>query len=139
MNLEPIPGVDAPLLGTFSKLEDLFDGIELECVWYDHNCEDTSWGYNHYRPEPGYFPLAGLPGAVQELEAIFVRPRQFVAEAVEDKCQNGVIGGFKAIRSAHWLKQGLLPVYAFDYHRFVSVFIALVDASEHDRFNPGGK
>lgn len=129
-----------PLLGTFDKLEDLFDGIMLEgIITLPVRTQNGLWVNRVYAPNAGYVPLAGLPGSVREDAAIFVRPRPFVAEALQNKSQNGAIGGFRIVRSAELQKHGLLPVYGFDYHRFVSVLLAFVPATEHDRFNPGGK
>lgn len=129
-----------PLLGTFDSLDDLFESILRLHVHQDAVPGlSEHWAACHYPAVPGAYPLAGLPGAVEQGAALFVIPKPFVGAALQAKCQNSVIGGFRIVRSAELLKHGLLPVYGFDFHRFVSVLVAFVPATEHDRFNPGGK
>lgn len=48
---------------------------------------------------------------------------------------NNSLGGFRAVRSAHWMKQGLLPVFVQDRHMIASVLLAFMPQSEHERFN----
>jgi hypothetical protein len=111
-----------PLLGILPSLDSLFDSFQFQI--------DT--------PQ-NYVLLTGLPGTVRIGSFLFARPRADVHEAVAARCTNGVIGGFRAIRSAQWMKQGLLPVYAYDPPQIVSFFAALIPYAEHERFEGKGR
>jgi hypothetical protein len=111
-----------PLLGILPSLDSLFEGFQFQI--------DT--------PE-NHVLLTGLPGTVRTGSFLFARPRADVREAVAARCTNGVIGGFRAIRSAQWMKQGLLPVYAYDPPHIASFFAALVPYDEHERFDSNGR
>ena len=108
------------LLGTLSSLDDLF----------------TDFIFANSAPK-GYVLLHGLPGTVREKEKtfLFVRPTASTAYSVLRRCTNGAIGGFRAVRSAELMKQGLLPVFAYDLPRITSFLVALVPYAEHERFN----
>lgn len=90
-----------------------------------------------YKAEPDYYPLLGLPGCLSKDKAIFVRLSKEDQIKLSGKFQNGVIGGFRCIRSAALMKEGLLPVYAFDPHGLRSIPIASVPYSEHQTFSKG--
>ena len=110
-----------PLLGILPSLDSLFDGFQFQI--------DT--------PE-NHLLLSGLPGTIRTGSFLFVRPRAHVREAIAARCTNGVIGGFRAIRSAQWMKQGFIPVYAYDPPHIASFFAALVPYAEHERFERKG-
>jgi hypothetical protein len=122
-----------PLLGNKATLNDLFEGILTLAV------DKTEGAHRHtinkYKTLAGEYPLFGLPGSVKKGYAIFVQPYQELVELLQNKCFNGVIGGFKIIRNAELMKENLLPVYCFDYHRMTSMHIANVSYDEHERFN----
>lgn len=131
-----IQNSQTPLLGTFDKLNDLFaHTYRLHATATDVPGGGHPWVDWAYPIIPGAYPLSGLPGSVGPACALFVEPHAFVARALQAKCHNYIIGGFRIIRSAELMKLGLLPVYAFDYHRFVSILVAYVSYSEHERFN----
>lgn len=111
-----------PLLGILPSLDSLFDRFQFQIETPEH-----------------HVLLIGLPGTVRPGSFLFARPRPEVREAVAARCTNGVIGGFRAIRSAQWMKQGLLPVYAYDPPHIASFFAALVPYAEHDRFECQGR
>lgn len=126
----------------YSRLEDLFDGIHLvPVVSLSVLPGSMVWLHGHYdtRQLPGYLPLCGLPGTVRQNAAVFVRPRRAIAKDLQARSLNGVIGGFRIIRSAELKQQGLLPVYGYDFHRTQSVLIGLLPYSEHERFNTKGQ
>lgn len=90
-----------------------------------------------YPHETGWYPLTGLPGSVRikERSALFVKPWSVVIEAATPHMTNNAIGGFRAIQSAHWRKQGLLPVFVTDAHHIASPLLAFVPFTEHEKFN----
>ncbi|GJH02761.1 hypothetical protein [Paraburkholderia terrae] len=106
-----------PLLGTLPSLDSLFESFRFQI---DVPCD--------------HVPLSGLPGTVRTGSFLFAKPVADVREAVEARCTNRVIGGFRVIRSAQWMKHGLLPVYAYDLVHIASFFAALVPYAEHERF-----
>lgn len=110
-----------PLLGILPSLDSLFDGFQFQVT----------------TPE-NHVLLSGLPGTVCTGSFLFARPRANVREAIAARCTNGVIGGFRAIRSARWMTQGLLPVYAYDPPHIASFIAALVPYAEHARFESKG-
>lgn len=107
-----------PILGVLPSLDSLFENFQFQ--------RDT--------PPPSHVLLTGLPGTVRTGSFLFAKPRTDVWDAVAARCTNGAIGGFRAIRSARWMKQGLLPVYAYDLPHIISFLIALVPYAEHERF-----
>ncbi|KAE8761121.1 hypothetical protein FSO04_05230 [Paraburkholderia madseniana] len=111
-----------PLLGVLPSLDSLFHGFLFQL-----NAPE-----NHVL-------LTGLPGTVRPGSFLFAKPRAEVREAIRARCTNGVIGGFRIIRSAHWMKEDLLPVYANDLPHIVSFFAALVPYAEHERFESKGR
>lgn len=111
-----------PLLGILPSLDDLFDGFQFQI-----------------QAPANHVLLTGLPGTVRTGSFLFARPRAGMRETVAARCTNGVIGGFRAIRSAQWMRQGLLPVYAYDPPLIASFFVALAPYAEHERFVSKGK
>lgn len=106
-----------PLLGIQPSLDSLFETFQ-------------------FQPDApsGHVLLIGLPGTVRDGLFLFTKPREEVRRAVAARCVNGSIGGFRAIRSAYWMKQELLPVYAYDLPHIASFLVALVPYTEHGRF-----
>jgi hypothetical protein len=94
-------------------------------------------GGRHYPAPDGYYLLCGLPGSLRRNCALFVRPHDAVRQAAESRLANGVIGAFRSVRSARYMKDGLLPVYVTDPQRIASPLLALVSYGEHDRFENG--
>jgi hypothetical protein len=111
-----------PLLGILPSLDSVFENFQFQI--------DTP---------KNQVLLTGLPGTVRTGSFLFARPRADVRDAIAARCTNGVIGGFRAIRSAQWMKQGLLPVYAYDPPHIASFFAALVPYAEHERFESKGE
>lgn len=109
-------------LGALAGLDDLF----------------ADYGYFAAGPDvpAGYVPLLGLPGSIDTRTQTFlhVLPRAEVRDAVAGRCTNGAIGGFRAIQSAQHLRDGKLPVFAFDFPHIASFPLALVPHDEHMRF-----
>lgn len=116
---------DTPLCGTLSSLDDLF-------VDYRY-CTSL-----RLAPE-GYVPLLGLPGTVDlsDRTFLFVRPRADVRDTVAARCTNGAIGSFRSVRSARFMSEGLLPVFARDLPDIAGCLVALVPYAEHERFSRG--
>ena len=56
--------------------------------------------------------------------------------AAESRLANGVIGAFRCVRSAQFMKDDLLPVYVTDPQHIASPLLALVSYDEHERFEP---
>ena len=110
------------LFGTLASLDDLF--------------ADFGFFFPGHDVPAGYLPLNGLPGSVRvkDRKFLFIKPRQAIRDAVADRCTNGAIGGFRSIQSAQYMREGLLPVFAYDFPRIVSFQIALVPHAEHERF-----
>lgn len=106
-----------PVLGVLNSLDSLFENFQFQLS-----------------TPPHHVLLTGLPGTVHNSSFLFAKPRTEVRDTVAARCTNGVIGGFRAIRSAHWMKQGLLPVYAYDLPHITSFLVALVPYAEHERF-----
>ena len=93
-------------------------------------------GVLYYDIEPGWYPLSGLPGTVSPKsgEIVIVKPCKSLIDRLQLGMTTGVIGGFRSVRSAAWMKQDKLPVFVFDYTRTVSRLLALLPISEHERF-----
>ena len=96
--------IESPLVaGPTVKLESLFaDWIYVQ-VATDHG--------RHYPAPDGYYLFHGLPGSLRKDCALFVRPHEAVRLAAESHLANGVIGAFRCVRSARFMKDDLLPVY----------------------------
>ena len=122
---------EQPILGIYSSLDDLFDGYR-----YDE-AQTYATGEIAYDRPLGWLPLLGLPGCLdtRTSRSLSINPRDFVREACQKICTNGVIGHFRSIQSPAWKTKGLLPVYASDPFGHRSHFIALVNYNEHGRFS----
>ena len=66
--------------------------------------------------------------------ALFVKPHEPVRLAAEHRLANGVIGAFRCVRSARYMKDELLPVYVTDPQHIASPLLALISYDEHERF-----
>lgn len=88
----------------------------------------------HYPAPDGYILFHGLPGSLRKDCALFVKPHEAVRRAAESRLANGVIGAFRCVRSAHYMKDDLLPVYVTDPQRIARPLLALVSYGEHERF-----
>lgn len=121
-----------PLLeGTFGGLEDLFEDFQyIEAV-------PALRGGTHYPHDPGWYPLSGLPRSYVPGAFFYAKPWEVVVRAASPRMTNGVIGSFRAVRSAYWRKQGLLPVFVTDAHHIASLLLAFVPFTEYERFNHG--
>ena len=91
-------------------------------------------GGRHYPAPDGYYLFHGLPGSLRKDCALFVKPHEPVRLAAESCLANGVIGAFRCVRSAHYMKDDLLPVYVTDPQHIASPLLALVAYDEHERF-----
>lgn len=112
------------------SLDDLFDAYQYITPTRHPR------GGTHYIHEPGWYFLSGLPGSIRfGSAALFVKPKAWVRELSQLHLTNGVTGSFRAVQSAHWMKQGLLPVFVQDPHYIASPLLAFVSHREHDRFN----
>lgn len=116
-----------PLFGNLASLDELFS--------------DFAFFPSHREAPAGYFPLLGLPGSVdlKGRNFLFAKPRTTICDGVRMRCTNGVIGGFRAVRSAYYMRQGSLPVFAHDLPHHADIHIALVPYHEHDRFERTGE
>lgn len=115
----------------FAGLGDLFEDFQyIEVV-------PVSRGGNRYPNEPGWYPLIGLPGSYLPGACLYVKPLSHIAQAAATRMTNSAIGSFRAIQSAYWRKQGLLPVFVTDAHHIASPLLAFVPFTEHERFNHG--
>jgi|GEM_PF-6919316 len=99
----------------------------------------------HYPAPDGYYLFHGLPGTLGRDRALFVKPHEAVRLAAESRLANGVIGAFRCVRSARFMKDDLLPVYVTDPQHIASPLLTLVSYEEHERFEgmasreaPGG-
>ena len=63
-----------------------------------------------------------------------MKPHEAVRLAAESRLANGVIGAFRCVRSAHFMKEDLLPVYVTDPQHIARPLLALVSYDEHERF-----
>ena len=119
--------IGSPLVaGPTVTLESLFaDWIYVQ-VATDHG--------RHYPAPDGYYLFHGLPGSLRKDCALFVRPHEAVRLAAESRLANGVIGAFRCVRSAHFMKEDLLPVYVTDPQQIARPLLALVSYDEHERF-----
>ena len=89
-----------------------------------------------YPAPDGYYLFHGLPGSLRKDCALFVKPHESVRLAAERRLANGVIGAFRCVRSARYMKDDLLPVYVTDPQHIASPLLALVSYDEHERFEP---
>jgi hypothetical protein len=121
--------IESPLVaGPTVKLESLFaDWIYVQVA--------TNPG-RHYPVPDGYYLFHGLPGSLRKDCALFVMPHEAVRLAAESRLANGVIGAFRSVRSARFMKDDLLPVYVTDPQHIASPLLALVSYGEHERFEP---
>lgn len=119
-----------PLLeGPFGGLDDLFeDFLYIPAI-------TARRGNVIYPSSPGWYFLSGLPGSLRPGAALYVKPWPHVVQAAQPRMTNNVIGSFRAIQSAHWMKQGRLPVFVTDTHHIASPLLAFVPQTEHERFN----
>ena len=120
----------------FEKPFQSFDDIFLDYQWVRPDPTRKGSPYPH---TPGYVFLSGLPGSIDIRNGTALRacPHQHVADLVEPRCTNGSLGSFRAVRSAYWMKQGLLPVWAHDAHHIAQILVGFVPYSEHERFEHG--
>ena len=88
----------------------------------------------HYPAPDGYYLFHGLPGSLRKDCALFVKPHEAVRLAAEIHLANGVIGAFRCVRSAQFMKDDLLPVYVTDPQHIARPLLALVSYDEHERF-----
>ena len=63
-----------------------------------------------------------------------MKPHEAVRLAAESRLANGVIGAFRCVRSAQFMKDDLLPVYVTDPQHIARPLLALVSYDEHERF-----
>ncbi len=121
--------VESPLVaGPTVKLESLFADWTFVQV-------DERNGRRYTAPD-GYYLFYGLPGSLGNGCALFVKPHEPVRLAAESRLANGVIGAFRCVRSAHFMKDDLLPVYVTDPQHIARPLLALVSDDEHERFEP---
>ena len=121
--------IESPLVaGPTVKLESLF------ADWAFVQVDDSNG--RHYQAPPGYYLFHGLPGSLSRDAALFVKPHEAVRLAAERRLANGVIGAFRCVRSARFMKDDLLPVYVTDPQHIASPLLALVSYGEHERFEP---
>ena len=119
--------IGSPLVaGPTVKLESLFADWTYVPVATDHG--------RHYPAPDGYYLFHGLPGSLRKDCALFVRPHEAVRLAAESRLANGVIGAFRCVRSARFMKDDLLPVYVTDPQHIARPLLALVSYDEHERF-----
>ena len=119
--------IESPLVaGPTVKLEALF------ADWTYVPVGDA--GGRHYPAPAGYYLFCGLPGSLGKDCALFVKPHEAVRLAAECRLTNGVIGAFRCVRSARYMKDDLLPVYVTDPQRIARPLLALVSYGEHERF-----
>ena len=77
----------------------------------------------------------GLPGTLGRDRALFVlAARSGARSPPNSRLANGVIGAFRCVRSARYMKDDLLPVYVTDPQHIASPLLALVSYEEHERF-----
>ena len=112
--------------GSTATLESLF------ADWTFVQVDDSNG--RHYPAPAGYYLFCGLPGSLGKDCALFVKPHEAVRLAAECRLTNGVIGAFRYVRSARYMKDDLLPVYVSDPQHIGSPLLALVSYSEHERF-----
>ena len=62
-----------------------------------------------------------------------MKPHEAVRLAAESRLANGVIGAFRSVRSARFMKDDLLPVYVTDPQHIASPLLALLSYDEHER------
>ena len=119
--------IERPLVaGPTVKLESLFADWTYVPVATDHG--------RHYPAPDGFYLFHGLPGSLRKDCALFVKPHEAVRLAAESRLANGVIGAFRCVRSAQFMKDDLLPVYVTDPQHIASPLLALVSYDEHERF-----
>ena len=119
--------IESPLVaGPTVKLESLFADWTFVQVATDHG--------RRYPTPDGYYLFHGLPGSLRKDCALFVKPHEAVRLAAEGRLANGVIGAFRCVRSARFMKDDLLPVYVTDPQHIASPLLALVSYDEHERF-----
>ena len=120
--------------GTRPIIEVVQNGLsELFSDWTFVAVTETGDG-RFYTPPKGFYLLSGLPGTFRFNEALFVRPHIEIRRLAEARMANGVIGAFRSVRSAHYMKQNLLPVFVSDPQRMASPLLALVSYEEHELF-----
>ena len=117
----------------FEQPFDSLDGLFLDYQWVTPNYDRRG---HPYPPNDGYFFLGGLPGSIdiRNGRALRAKPSLAVLDRVLPRCCNRALGSFRAVRSAYWMKQGLLPVWADDAHHIAHILVGFVPYSEHERF-----
>ena len=119
--------IESPLVaGPTVRLDSLFADWIYVPVANDHG--------RHYPAPGGYYLFHGLPGSLGKDCALFVRPHEAVRVTAESRLANGVIGSFRCVRSARFMKDDLLPVYVTDPQHIARPLLALVSYDEHERF-----
>lgn len=112
---------DTSLFGRKASLDDLFE----HCEFFEPGCEPD-----------GYFPFHGLPGSVDldRRRILYAKPHPHIREAVAKQCICGALGGFRSARSAFLMREGLLPVIAYDLLHTATIDLAQVPYAEHERY-----
>ena len=109
--------------------------VKLESLFADWTYVEVATDPCRRYPAPdGYYLFHGLPGSLGTNRALFVKPHESVRLAAERRLANGVIGAFRCVRSARFMKDDLLPVYVTDPQHIASPLLALVSYDEHERF-----
>ena len=120
-----------PLIGqTLASLDDLFSDFIFVTA------KPSTRGGTRYDAPRGYYFFGGVPGAidVHGKRALYAKPHEDIVDLISRRCCNGVIGSFRAVRSAYWMKEGLLPIRAFDAHQIANILVGYVPYREHERF-----
>lgn len=119
-----------PLLPGIHTFEELF----LDDDFFE---PDALMRGRPYVAPRSFYPLSGLPGTIdlRTGSALFVKPSDAVVQVSLPRMTNNSLGSFRAVQSAHWMKEGLLPVFVQDRHMIASVLLAFLPQSEYERFN----
>jgi hypothetical protein len=119
-----------PLLPGIRTFDELFLG-------WGFFGQDSSLRGRPYLAPKSFYPLTGLPGTIRlrTESALFVEPSDAIVQVSLPRMTNNSLGSFRAVQSAHWMKEGLLPVFVQDRHMIASVLLAFMSQSEHERFN----
>ena len=116
--------IDKILFPQITDFNDLFDAIDT----YQTTTNKALKNIKH-KPE-GFYYCGGIIDKLSQgpkWESACVDPKQFVLDAVRDRCCNGALASFKVIKESWYSTTGKVLILAEDSYFIASVFVALVD------------
>ena len=116
--------IDKILFPQITDFNDLFEAIKTYQTTTNKNLKNI----NH-KPADFYY-CGGISDKVSQgpkWDHACVKPKEFVLDAVRDRCCNGSLASFNVIKESWYSTTGKVLIHAWDTYSIASVFVALVD------------